>query len=289
VHEGGCRHVAGWRTPLECAIVAPMRGHGRALEAFSGLCGLPFAALVACGGSAVSAVDAGGTKADSGGADVTVEAAVEGGGTQDANGAETDAPVSTDAGCLPLSVNGTSPFVAPSPPQSVCTLTQIQDLYADCWASSATTTACNAFYGDPSNSPCIRCMITPSSAVTWGAVVVFGDNYGYANLGGCLALLTGNAGPGSCARAVEALQQCEESSCHTGCPTGNSPEAGTILAQCHAEARTSTCSSAEQAVSCESASQNSGCDFADFQADFIGIGEILCVAATDGGADAASE
>jgi hypothetical protein len=261
-----------------------MRCRGRTLGVLAGLLALPLVVLVACGGSAVGTSDAGAPKPDSGGADATVETGPESGSLQDASAAEADA-ASADAGCVPMPVDGAPPFVPPSTPSSACTVSQIQNLYADCWATTSTTTACNNFYGDPSNSPCIRCMITPTSAPTWGPVVLFPDGYNFANLGGCLALLTGDAGAGSCAQAVESLQQCEESSCSGGCPTTQSVEAGAILSQCHEEARESTCSSPEQQVSCELDNQNSACDYADFQAAFIGIGEIMCAVGADGGAD----
>jgi hypothetical protein len=59
-------------------------------------------------------------------------------------------------------------------------------------------------------------------------------------------------------------------------------DVGSTLIDCHQQARSTTCSAfAPGATSCESATDNNGCVFADFQANFIGIGEILCAA--DGG------
>lgn len=260
---------------------------GRALGFLVGSLGLPLLAFEACGGSAVGSSDAGGTQDGGPTLDATTETgAGPDGGTKDTGAVpETgtgEEPSGLDAGCVPLPVDGGLQFVPPHAPMSVCTLTQIQDLYADCWGSTATTTACNDFYGDPTNSPCIKCMITQSTDSTWGPVIIFGDNSGYANLGGCIAYLTDDAGAGGCAQTIELLQQCYEKSCSVGCPDNTSAEAGTTLSDCHQQARSTTCGEfATGATSCENASQNSACIFANFEADFIGIGELFCAA--DGG------
>jgi hypothetical protein len=241
----------------------PAMRWGRALGVLAGAI-VPLLAFAACGGSTARAPGAGGTTQDA-----------AGGTMQDA---------AIDAGCvaLPLPLDSGLQFVPPNAPASVCTLTQIEDLYADCWAPGWTKTGCDNFYGDPTNSPCIRCMITPSTAPSWGPVVRFGDNYAFANLGGCLAFLTGDAGDGTCAQTIQFLQQCYETSCSAGCPDDTSAEAGAAIVACHDQARSTTCSAfAPGATSCENDSQNNACVFADFQADFIGIGEIFCAA--DGG------
>jgi hypothetical protein len=172
----------------------------------------------------------------------------------------------------------------------VCRLAQIQNLYADCWGSAATTTDCDDFYNDPTNTPCIHCMITQSTAPSWGAIVLFPGTNAFANLGGCLALVTGDSGPGSCAQVVETLQQCEVSSCRVGCPTEDTAEAGAVIVQCRTQSETTTCMGQDQAaVPCENASPNDACGFADFEADFIGVGQVMCAATVDGGADATPE
>src|SRR5258708_5025249 len=117
------------------------------------------------------------------------------------------------AGCSPIAVDAAFPFVPPAPRRAICTTTQVQALYDGCWGTSATNATCNAFYGAPANSPCIACMITPSTASSWGALVEFPDKVTYANVGGCMALAAADAGGPSCGAAEQALVRCDNAAC----------------------------------------------------------------------------
>jgi hypothetical protein len=77
-----------------------------------------------------------------------------------------DAGLDAEPSCTPTSEDaGTGPFVPPRAPRAACTDTQVQTFYADCFGDTAPAGACDAFEGDPGNSPCILCMQTDSTDV----------------------------------------------------------------------------------------------------------------------------
>lgn len=199
---------------------------------------------------------------------------------------EVDSTTPNDAGpndaaldgpdCSPVGPQGdgaVGPFAPPNPPESVCTMTQIETLYDDCYAPDASSTECDAFYGDPTNSPCIRCMISDSTDNSWGPVVNFGNAGLQANIGGCIALVDQDAGPGGCGAAEERYLVCYKVACTTDCPTFN---------ECFDEAIATVCAQYVDAAQCAQKAPYDGCIFADFEAYFRGLGQIFCAAGTDG-------
>ena len=195
-----------------------------------------------------------------------------------------------DGGCAPapVSLDASFPFVPPNPPRAVCTVGQIQTLYDDCWGDGGAS-ACSAFKGDTTNSPCVDCMLTPSTASTWGAMVTSPSGLVIPNVGGCIAVLAaadaGGAaddGGAGCGAEVQAAELCQEQSCALPCQ-GASTAAGLIeLQQCEDQAATSTCETEVQAALCASALADSVCVFPSFQDSFIGLGQLFC-ASGDGG------
>jgi hypothetical protein len=141
--------------------------------------------------------------------------------------------------------------------------------------------------GDPDNSPCILCMFTPSSDLAWGAIIGFPNKTSEANLGGCLAWLDQDAGPGSCAAAEQSRELCRHDSCAAACPIASTPLALSAFEQCQAEADTTVCAKEFAAAQCDEAVRYTPCLFADFQAYFLAFGQLFCEANMDGGADAA--
>lgn len=244
--------------------------------------------MVAAGGSACSSSNGSGGPTDAG-EDLAViitdaghqdRTEVEASGNEEAG---EDAGI--DADCVPVPVDASFAFVPPNPVRNACTTSQIQTLYDDCWSSTSSTTLCDAFYGDPSNSPCILCMFSKSSATSWGPIVQFPNDLGYPNVGGCIELLTGDAG--GCPQLIESYQLCIEDTCYVGCPSANTSAGAAAVQSCQQESRTTTCASETQAEQpCNTGTQYSQCVFADFQSYFLGVGAFFCAAGADGGVDA---
>jgi len=200
-----------------------------------------------------------------------------GGGTENGvaldDGSLTCAPVQGDG--------GVPPFVPPNQPQSTCTTTQIQALYDDC--SIGTAAACDAFYGDPANLPCIRCMISNSTDPSWGAVVRFASTATtQANVAGCIALVDGDAGPDGCGAAYQAFIECRQDSCGV-CPSGSTSAGLAAFDLCESQAERTTCMQYAQSGQCAQASVYGGCLFASFESQFLGVGAFFCARGNDGG------
>jgi hypothetical protein len=191
-------------------------------------------------------------------------------------------------GCAPSSVGNVQPFVPPNTRQSACTDTQIATLYQDCWVGSAA--ACNSFYGDPANSACIRCMLSDSTASTWGPIVKFtGEDITLPNTAGCFALVDGDAGPGGCGAATQALQLCGFMSCAGNCPNGSTAAGVAQLGTCTIQAFMTTCAQEyAKANPCGQAPQYGVCLFANFESQFRGLGQFFCAYVADAGADSAA-
>jgi hypothetical protein len=202
--------------------------------------------------------------------------------------AEGDASVALN--CSPIDAGAPPPFVPPRAPRSACTDAQIQALYSDCFAGTAA--ACDAFKGDPNNSPCVLCMETSSSDLAWGTIVEFPNEAPtQANVGGCIALLDQDASPGSCGVSRQAYDLCRHDSCVATCPNGSTTAGLQAFNQCETLAQTTECAPYALAAQCSQSARYTPCLFADFQSYVLGLGRIFCEAGRDAGlpADAASD
>jgi hypothetical protein len=181
-------------------------------------------------------------------------------------------------------------FVPPRAPRAACTDTQIQAAYAACTsAGGGNATTCNAFKGDPDNSPCILCMLTDVSDDAYGPIIHFPDDSLQANIGGCIALLDPDAGAGGCAAAAENIGICRHEACEAPCASSSSLSNQTF-AQCESQAEMTVCAQYADAAQCDHSVQYVPCLFADFQAYVLGLGRIFCEAKPDGGSvDAAAD
>src|ERR1019366_1802981 len=168
------------------------------LAVILGACAVSATSVAACSGKSGSGVPSDASTDTSTFDVVRVDHALVESGGDDSSG--------DDGGCTPLPVEAGFPFVPPNPPRSVCTVNQIQTMYADCWQGGPVS-ACNSFYGDPTNSACIACMITDSTASSWGAIINFPNGVGYPNIAGCEALVARDGGGVACAHAIEAAGQ----------------------------------------------------------------------------------
>jgi hypothetical protein len=246
-----------------------------------------FVASVGCGGT--SGVDIADASMDGAPEPVLhyLDAIAE--NTDDAAQDSAAGDASIDASCAPLDPGAPLPFVPPRAPRSVCTDAQIRAYYSDCFAG--TSTSCDAFKGDPDNSPCVLCIRSSSSDLAWGPIVEFSNDSSQANIGGCIALLDQDASAGSCAANRQAYDLCRHDSCASTCPNGLTTAGLQAFDDCETQAQTTTCASYALAAQCDQAFRYTPCLFADFQAYFIGLGRIFCEAGMDAGAvaDAAAD
>jgi hypothetical protein len=198
-----------------------------------------------------------------------------------------DAGIDAQPSCSPQQVVLRA-FVPPRAPRSACTDTQIQALYVACSTGAGGDEAtCNAFKGDPDNSPCLLCMYTEASDDAYGAIIHFPDGTDQANAGGCIALLNPGAGSAACAAAAEAIGVCRHEACEATCPGGSTTSGLQTFDQCESQADTTVCAQYVDAGQCDQAVQYVPCLFADYQAAFLGLGRIFCEAKPDGSSVAA--
>ena len=200
---------------------------------------------------------------------------------------EPDASVSLN--CAPFDAGAPPPFVPPRAPRSACTDAQVQALYSDCFTGMSA--ACDAFKGDPDNSPCVLCMESSSSDLVWGTIVEFPNESSQANVGGCIAMLDQDASPGSCGVARQAYDLCRHDSCAATCPNGSTTAGLQAFDQCETVAQTTECAPYAVAAQCDLAARYTPCLFANFQSYFLGLGRIVCEAGMDAGSpvDAAGD
>ncbi|MGD0527525.1 MAG: hypothetical protein ABSE49_20455 [Polyangiaceae bacterium] len=223
------------------------------------------AVVLACSGG-----NGGGGVADAGedGSEVTRHA--EDSAMEDASG--------DDGGCEPRAVDGGAPFVPPIAPRSACTAAQIQALYDDCWGDGGAS-SCAVFEGDPANASCVACMVTPSTASQWGAIVTFPNGLAIPNVSGCIALVaTDDAGP-PCAAAVQSADLCEQASCALHCPSASTAAGLAEFQQCEDQAATSTCETDYLTAMCYSDEAYSDCVFPTMGDSFVGLGQVFCAGA----------
>jgi hypothetical protein len=125
--------------------------------------------------------------------------------------------------CGPTAVNGyqPAPLTPTNPPNAgACTEQQASD-YAECNVASDTVLCAQSGSGMPGQA-CRACIETPSTASTWGVVVLTGQSRVY-NTEGCVddalaevSMEKANGGSGSCGDLLFALYGCETYAC-TAC------------------------------------------------------------------------
>jgi hypothetical protein len=120
--------------------------------------------------------------------------------------------------CAPGPVTGfVSSWTPPTPAQDACSGAQIDQFAADCLdPNTATTQKCQAF--ENMYAKCSTCLITGENAASYGVAIQSSNGVLTLNVGGCLALTTGDASVNGCGAKYEAVRQCDGFSCDTNCP-----------------------------------------------------------------------
>ena len=126
-------------------------------------------------------------------------------------------PISkTDAGddagpvCAPATSfdDAGAPTWTPPISSNVCSPKDIADFDQACFTTSSTS--CDDWM--KAHVACGACLVTKPTAPTFGALVLYGDVY-YANIGGCIALVSGDASSTSCGAKMLESYECEALVC----------------------------------------------------------------------------
>lgn len=199
-------------------------------------------------------------------------------------------------GCVPSNVSSSD--LTWTPPAAAnataCSDQQISDYYADCLNPNAPTGACTTWQGITANANCAKCLVTQESASAWGPLIAVPNNVLYANIGGCIALETGDTTSSGCGAKAWQASQCEDLSCSNNC----AGSAFTDYQACTQAAATGTCAP-EIAAECDLS--DAGAIYAtcvnhqDFQSYFLAIAPVFCggysadAGAGDAGSDASTD
>ena len=139
-----------------------------------------------------------------------------------------------NSSCGPNPVDSTQ--ITWSPPHAVMpTACSDQDI-ADYVTCSNSTSGCNAWAAAHPN--CNKCMVSTEGDPTYGVIINTPDGFGWANIGGCIATLTGDLSATGCGAAQWKTTECEDNSCAACVPVDNT---GAAFFACQGQADTSTC------------------------------------------------
>jgi hypothetical protein len=147
-------------------------------------------------------------------------------GDATSSGVETDAASSCHPSDVLTFVQGS--YQPAAPPSGACLGADggglWEDFYDACLGPGKSDTKCNAYKQTPSNAACAACVLTSYTADQLGPIVSFGEFVG-GNVAGCIEATTpADAAPParssrlSCAKAVQALIDCQSAACQANCP-----------------------------------------------------------------------
>jgi hypothetical protein len=188
--------------------------------------------LAASGCAAVSSGSAG-TTGDSSGDD----ASLGGNGMLPSADAASSCHPSTVLTYVPSS------YRTAQPPSTACLGpdggSTVEDFFDACLGPNKSKDGCTDYNAVPANAACAACVLTPYDANRLGPILDYGEFVG-GNVAGCIE----RTAPAdlSCARAAQALTDCEVAACQANCPVTDAPSLAAREA-CSAAADASGCSS----------------------------------------------
>jgi len=202
------------------------------------------------------------------------------------DGGPRDAGADATLACPPSSLDE---WVAPAyhpaqPKESVCSALLINDFYNSCLGPSASSGACAQSWGageDTAHTLCQACLITPSSGVTWGPLVDYGNGSGQGtvsvNVAGCVELL--DPARVTCATSVQQADECQHQACDAICPVSDDTSFANWQA-CIGAAANGPCLGYLMSAGCvtsEDAGPAATCvSGTDFESEFIDIATVFC-------------
>jgi hypothetical protein len=187
--------------------------------------------------------------------------------------------------CAPgLPADYAHPYAPPRNAPTACTPAQVQSYWDQCLGTSSTNDTCTTFFGAPANSPCLACLDSKSTDSTYGTLVDVPNGTSVANLAGCIALIDGDSSDAGCGAKYEAYQFCKIDACETNCPVDSTNAASfTAFNNCEDDAGGTVCAAITAAATCGADAKYARCKFASYEAYIVGIGNIMCASAFDGG------
>ena len=208
-------------------------------------------------------------------------------GSSPADGAPADAS-SCHPGNVETFVPGAYRSATPAG-QGACDGTMIQDYYDACFGPGKDASKCAMFPG--THAKCAACILTADTAKFYGPLVSSGG-FVQANVAGCIEVSDPDGS--LCARAVQALSDCELAACKANCPVTDSVS---LMAydSCASLADNTGCAAYQAATSCVGVELEGGlpaaCNAASFKDFYDAIVPLFCgpPQASDGGAGMSSD
>ncbi len=184
--------------------------------------------------------------------------------------------------CAPqLPANYSHTWAPPRNMPSACTPSQVQMYWDACLGTSSSNAQCTAFFS--TNAGCIACVDSQSTDSTYGALINLPDGTSAANVAGCIALTDGDLTATGCGARYQANQFCKIDACETSCPVDTTAASYTAFSNCQADAGGTVCKTQLANSGCGSSAQFSRCMFTTYEDYIVGIGNIMCASAFDGG------
>ncbi len=189
-----------------------------------------------------------------------------------------DAAPDATPSCAPGDVSGFQPtWVAPAAASASCTPANIDQYAKDCLdPQTRSGTACTAF--QKANPACTTCLVTPESSTSYGAMILRSNNVISLNVGGCIALMSGELGATGCGAKYEASRQCSAAACACPLPDGDDAAFQAYL-KCLGDAEKTSCKTYATAVCpIPDAGAVAACDLdgASFVDNFKKLAPIFC-------------
>lgn len=169
----------------------------------------------------------------------------------------------------------------PSAPTLSCTSTQLDEYANACFGSSTTQPVCDAWIA--ANGTCYACMVTDINAATSGPFVTVAG-WLQANIGGCIALVSGDSSATSCGAKQQIADDCNLVAC-AACDINT-------FGDCSSVAATSVCSPYAGAL-CKTPDAGAvydACLSETTITEYVAtMGALFCGASSDAGADATDD
>jgi len=207
---------------------------------------------------------------------------------------ESGPPVEAGPTCSPSDVNQAD--LTWTPPRAInpsgCSDAQIAGYYAACLNGGS---GCSTFEGAAANKNCVACINSQITDSAYGPLIAVPNNVVYANIGGCIALTTGDVSSTGCGAKAWEASECEDKACSDNCVGAQFAD----YQKCTNAAASGTCAN-EVKAECDLSDAGSvaACNLnaSTFQDLYTSITTVFCGGypadagpPSDGGTDAASD